>query len=117
MTFDLVINDGKLVTPQGIFKGNLAVAEGKIMAISLSETFQGHEMINASGKYVLPGVIDPHVHLDSEGEYALAETSKSEPPLHGNRGGYKHYSLRSGDKTLQQSSSRAHLDSRKELHH
>ena len=53
----------------GIIKdGAVAVKDGKIVAIGTTEEVlgkleRGFEIIDASGKLVTPGLIDPHVHL------------------------------------------------------
>ena len=62
---DLVIKNGKLVIPQyGVVEGTLAINKGKIVGIfdSAMKTSADKE-IDAKGKYVLPGVIDPHSHV------------------------------------------------------
>ena len=53
---------------QTIKDGAVAAKNGKIVAIGttkevLSELEKGYEVIDASGKLVTPGLIDPHVHL------------------------------------------------------
>lgn len=66
---DLVIKDGKVVIPgSGIYETDVAVEDGKISA--LGNGFTGREEINASGKYILPGIIDPHIHLGIFGDLA-----------------------------------------------
>lgn len=60
---DLVINNGKVVTPQGVFQANIGIEGEKIATISRSP-LKGDEVIDASGKLVMPGVIDPHVHME-----------------------------------------------------
>jgi len=65
MKFDTIIKGGQLVIPKlGIITGDLAIKDGKIAAIiEKGESADGKEVIDATGKYVMPGVIDPHVHL------------------------------------------------------
>ncbi len=65
MKFDTVIKGGQLVMPEaGIVNGDVAIKDGKIAAIlEKGEVAEGKEVIDAKGKYVMPGVIDPHVHL------------------------------------------------------
>jgi len=48
--------------------GAVAVKDGKIVAVGttkevLSQLEKGFEVVDASGKLVTPGLIDPHVHL------------------------------------------------------
>lgn len=63
---DLVLKDGTIVWPgQGLFKGNISISQGKILGIHhLGQSIlTGSQEIDIPGKYVLPGIIDPHVHL------------------------------------------------------
>ena len=61
MEFDTVIRGGTLITPSGPVNADLGIAGGRIAAIGLE--LQGGRVIDATGKLVLPGAIDPHVHL------------------------------------------------------
>ncbi|MGQ9477140.1 MAG: dihydropyrimidinase [Candidatus Bipolaricaulia bacterium] len=63
MGYDLVIRGGEVVTPTGVQRCAIGIKGGKIAALSL-EPLEGEEVLDASGKLVLPGVIDPHVHLE-----------------------------------------------------
>ncbi|MEW5919876.1 MAG: amidohydrolase family protein [Bacillota bacterium] len=66
---DLVIKNGYLVIPRlGVFRGDLEVSGRKIAAISVSGQARGKKMIDATGLYVLPGVVDPHIHLGIFGD-------------------------------------------------
>lgn len=60
--FDLVIRNGMLVSESGSQKADLGIKEGKIAAIGLS--LVGKETIDATGLLVIPGGVDPHVHLN-----------------------------------------------------
>ena len=63
MTHDLVIANGTVVTPElGTFDADVAADGDEISAIARSESLEGERVIDASGKYVLPGAIDPHTH-------------------------------------------------------
>jgi dihydropyrimidinase len=59
---DLAINGGLVVTPGGRVQASIGIANGRINVLSL-EPLDAPESIDASGKVVLPGVIDPHVHF------------------------------------------------------
>jgi dihydropyrimidinase len=66
MEADILIKNGQIVNPEKTFDADLAIKHGKILAIIESlgaDSIQAKEVIDAKGKYVLPGVIDPHVHL------------------------------------------------------
>ncbi len=65
---DLVIRGGRLVSSTGIISAGIAIEGGVIVAISRDDALpDSRETIDATGKYVLPGVIDPHVHFRSPG--------------------------------------------------
>lgn len=59
---------GKKMEELGIIKGAcLAVKDGKILALGktqdIKRDFDAEETINAKGKVVIPGFVDPHTHL------------------------------------------------------
>jgi dihydropyrimidinase len=61
---DLVINNGKIVFPHDTLKAAIAINDGKIVAIGASSMMpKSDRTINANGNFVLPGGIDPHVHI------------------------------------------------------
>ena len=77
MVYDLLIKGGKLViTGQGVVEGTLAIKHGKIAAIMQPiDVPEALEVIDAQGKYVLPGVIEAHAYY---GRGALLEDYASE---------------------------------------
>jgi len=60
---DLLVRGGTLVlTGTGLVRADVGIADGRIAA--LGEDLGGAaEILDARGKVVLPGVVDPHVHL------------------------------------------------------
>jgi dihydropyrimidinase len=60
--FDMVIKNGKIVTPLSTFEGDIGVRDEKIAAIGASLD-GGRRTIDAAGNYVLPGLVDPHMHI------------------------------------------------------
>ncbi len=62
---DLKIVDGTLVIPgTGKVRAGVGVKDGVVVAIDSEDKLgEATRTIDASGKYVIPGVIDPHVHL------------------------------------------------------
>lgn len=61
---DLVLKNARLVTPDGVFQGGVAVDDGKIVSISSDVNLPpASEVIDCAGKIVMPGVIDPHIHI------------------------------------------------------
>lgn len=60
---DLLIKNGTIVTNSESYIADLAVRDGKIVAMGSGLAQDGADVIDASGKYVLPGAIDVHTHL------------------------------------------------------
>ncbi len=66
MRFDTIVTGGKVVTPAGVTDSDIGIRGEKIVALGagLAEEAEGAKVVDASGHYVLPGVVDVHVHLD-----------------------------------------------------
>ena len=65
---DLVIRNGWVVTPKVTFRGGVAIADEKFVAIGTDDALpDGDEVIDAKGRHILPGVIDGHVHFREPG--------------------------------------------------
>ncbi len=63
MKIDLLITGGRLVTGSGRVSANIAVKDGKIVAISKEkDLFEAKETIDVGGKYILPGIVDSEAH-------------------------------------------------------
>ena len=62
---DIVIRNGTVATPAGPVVTDVGIAEGAI--VQLGGEMSGGESIDASGRFVLPGGIDAHVHLTPPG--------------------------------------------------
>jgi len=61
---ELVIKNGKVVFPSDTIETSIAIDQGKIVAIGSSTIMpRGVKSLDAKGKFVLPGCIDPHVHV------------------------------------------------------
>lgn len=65
MEADIVIRGGQVVTADAVFPADVAIAGEKILAVGGSHS--GRKMIDATGKYVIPGAIDSHVHFRTPG--------------------------------------------------
>src|SRR5258708_7284172 len=65
MGFDTIIAGGRVVTATDTYTSDVAISQGKITAIgqSLPRDNAG-KVIDAAGKFVFPGGIDVHTHLD-----------------------------------------------------
>ena len=65
--FDLAIVNGTIVTAEATARADLGISGGRIAAIGLGPRGRGlraRETLDASGKLVLPGAVDEHVHLE-----------------------------------------------------
>lgn len=60
----ILIKNGTIATAESSYKADLFVENGTIQAIGASLKYKADKTINARGRYVMPGGIDPHVHLD-----------------------------------------------------
>ncbi|MFY9307509.1 MAG: dihydropyrimidinase [Bacteroidia bacterium] len=60
----ILIKNGHIVTASEDFKADIYVEGEKIVAIGKYLKYDAQKVIDASGKLVFPGGIDPHVHLD-----------------------------------------------------
>jgi dihydropyrimidinase len=63
-TCDIIVKNVNAVIPfNGIVNTNILIESGKIKALKETiENVSADRIINADNKYVLPGLIDPHVH-------------------------------------------------------
>src|SRR6187399_1996205 len=60
----ILIKNGKVITASETCDADIYIQGEKISAIGNNLNVQADEIIDASGKLVMPGGIDPHVHLD-----------------------------------------------------
>jgi dihydropyrimidinase len=60
----ILIKHGTIVTASDQYSGDILVEDEKIAVIGTTLDMQADTVIDASGKYVLPGGIDVHTHLD-----------------------------------------------------
>jgi N-acyl-D-aspartate/D-glutamate deacylase len=83
MRFDTVIENGLLFDGTGSpgMPRHLGIADGRVVAISEAPLdAMGARMIDARGKWVMPGFVDVHTHYDAE---VIAAPSLSESVRHG----------------------------------
>jgi dihydroorotase len=70
MRYDLIIENGNTIdfATGNITEGTLYVADGKIVAApKQGEVAEASQVIDAAGKFILPGFIDEHTHLNYDG--------------------------------------------------
>ena len=58
------IKNGHIFTAVDNYLADILVDEGKIRTIGMDLTADAEKTIDATGKYVIPGGVDPHTHLD-----------------------------------------------------
>lgn len=69
--FDTVIRGGTVATAAEVFRADIGVSGGRIAAIADRLT-DAEQVIDATGRLVLPGGIDAHVHIDQAQAPGLA---------------------------------------------
>ncbi len=60
--FELAVNNARVVTPSGVVRGSVGVADGRIVALA-EQPLEASEVIDADGRVLLPGLIEPHAHF------------------------------------------------------
>ena len=60
---ELLIRGGTVVTASGSFEADVAVDNGKITAIGKDLPVTADQIVDASGRLVLPGALDAHTHM------------------------------------------------------
>jgi len=64
---DTIVRGGQVVTATDTFEAAVAITDGKIVAIGPESLLPpADRTIDAAGKYVLPGLIDCHLHVGAE---------------------------------------------------
>jgi N-acyl-D-aspartate/D-glutamate deacylase len=81
MAFDTVIRNGLFFDGTGApgVLRNIGITDGRVAAIS-EQPLDGAHVIDARGKWVMPGFVDVHTHYDAE---VIAAPSLSESVRHG----------------------------------
>jgi dihydroorotase len=66
--YELAIAGGTIIMPDNTFTGSVLVRDGKIAGVTAETNGGGaDQVIDARGLYVLPGIIDTHVHFREPG--------------------------------------------------
>jgi dihydropyrimidinase len=84
MTVDTIITGGTLVTAERMFDASVAIDEGTIISVGKERSLpDADRTIDASGQLVMPGVVDPHVHIDDHVSIDSYKTATSAAALGG----------------------------------
>ena len=81
--FELVIRGDRVVTPAGVAACDLAIQGEKIVAVGAAGSFGADttkRLIDATGKIVMPGGIDPHVPLKWYSPHPDGSVTYTDPP-------------------------------------
>jgi dihydropyrimidinase/dihydroorotase len=78
---DLVVRNGVVVSSRGRCEGGVAVDGERIVAVGTDGSLpRARRTIDARGAYVLPGLIDAHVHMASEEDASIADGLRENMP-------------------------------------
>ena len=59
-----IIQNGTIVSDTAAFRADLLLEDGVVKAVGAGLSAPDAQVIDASGKYVLPGAVDVHTHMD-----------------------------------------------------
>ena len=68
--FDLVIRGGRVATASDAFEADIGVKNGTVVALGMG-LGSGDDEIDATGKWVLPGGVEAHCHIEQESSMGL----------------------------------------------
>lgn len=81
-SMDMIVQNGTIITAMDRYQADIGIHHGKV--VTISEKLQPNSqttLINAQGKYVFPGIIDAHVHL----QLNMAKTVSSDDFVNGTK--------------------------------
>jgi dihydropyrimidinase len=61
---DVILRGGTIVTAEGSFPAEVAIAGGRIEAVGVDLPDDGAEVVDVGGRLLMPGFIDAHTHMD-----------------------------------------------------
>ena len=64
MKFDLIICGGRVATATDVMTCEIGIADGRIMAMAEKLDAGTAQIIEADGRWITPGGVDAHCHLD-----------------------------------------------------
>lgn len=84
MSVDTLIGGGTVVTSSGVYDASIAIDHGRIVSVGDEQSLpDADERIDASNLLVMPGIVDPHVHIDDHVSIDSYETATSAAALGG----------------------------------
>jgi dihydropyrimidinase len=70
---DVLIKNGKIVNSDETREGDVHIRDGVIAQVGENISLEGAEVIDAGGKYVMPGGVDVHTHMNLDQGVAVAQ--------------------------------------------
>lgn len=109
--YDLIIKNGKVVSPEATLEYDIAISNEKIAAIGKFDEKLGKRIIDAKGKYIMPGVIEAHMHCQAPFQGCLGANTFYEQSISGAFGGVTMFmdfaNMSKGDSPYKQALARA----------
>ena len=65
--FDIAIKSTRIITPEGEKSGVVIIKDGLIIDVAAALDNADERLIDVHDKIIMPGVIDPHVHINEPG--------------------------------------------------
>jgi len=59
-----IIRNGRIVTAVDDYQADILIEDGKVAMIARSIDFEADKVLDAAGRLVIPGGIDPHTHME-----------------------------------------------------
>lgn len=109
--YDLIIKNGYVVSPSSTVKCDIAIKGRTIAGLGFYDESQGGRVIDAAGNYVLPGVIEAHMHCQAPFQGCLGANSFYEQSVSAAFGGVTMFmdfaNMSKGDSPCAQAMARA----------
>jgi len=61
---DTWIRGGLLITPKGSYRAEIGIQNGRIARIETAQRESAGQVVDAEGKWILPGIVDVHTHME-----------------------------------------------------
>ena len=68
MSFDLLVTNGLVIDGTGLprRRADVAVRDGRIVGVGRFDASEADRVLDAKGRIVAPGLVDPHTHYDPQ---------------------------------------------------
>jgi allantoinase len=67
IVFDIAIKSKRIITPEGEKQGIVIIKDGIIIDVVQQLNNEDERLVDVTDKVIMPGVIDPHVHINEPG--------------------------------------------------